>query len=116
MGGYAKDDPPDVAVLGRSTWTLLHSIAATYPETPSNKQQQDMKQFINLFSGIYPCWFCAEDFQKYIKKNEPKVANQDQLGKWFCEAHNDVNIKLGKPKFNCDLWKKRWKDGWDDEE
>ncbi|EGW34362.1 uncharacterized protein SPAPADRAFT_59785 [Spathaspora passalidarum NRRL Y-27907] len=115
IGSYAKEDPPDVTVLGRSSWTLLHSIAATYPEEPTNKQQKDMKQFINLFAGFYPCWFCADDFQKYITTNEPKVETQDSLGRWLCDAHNDVNKKLGKPKFNCDLWKQRWKDGWDEQ-
>ncbi|RCK59511.1 Mitochondrial FAD-linked sulfhydryl oxidase ERV1 [Candida viswanathii] len=113
---YAQDEPPDVAQLGKSSWTILHSIAATYPEQPTTKQQADMKLFLSLFAGFYPCWFCAEDFQRYISKNEPKTQTQDDLGKWLCEAHNDVNKKLNKPQFNCDLWKKRWKDGWDTEE
>lgn len=110
---YAKDFPPDVEKLGRSSWTLLHSIAATYPDTPSNKQQADMKQFLKLFGNFYPCWYCGEDFGKYLAKNEPTTESLDTLGLWLCEAHNDVNKKLGKPQFNCDLWKQRWKDGWE---
>ncbi|KAK6199201.1 ERV/ALR sulfhydryl oxidase domain-containing protein [Scheffersomyces amazonensis] len=115
-GGYAKDYPPDVSELGRSSWTLLHSIAATYPENPSTKEQQDLKQFVKLFGNFYPCWFCRDDFVKYIDKNEPKVETQDNFGKWLCEAHNEVNVKLGKPKFNCNLWKQRWKNGWDNDD
>ncbi|KAG5421045.1 ERV1 [Candida metapsilosis] len=111
---YAKEEPPDVAQLGKSSWTLLHSIAATFPETPTTKQQQDMKSFLNLFAGFYPCWYCGEDFVKYIDKHEPQTKSQDDLGKWLCEAHNDVNKKLGKPQFNCQFWKQRWKDGWDE--
>ncbi|KAI5963889.1 ERV1 [Candida theae] len=111
---YAKEDPPDVARLGKSSWTLLHSIAATFPETPTTKQQQDMRSFLNLFAGFYPCWYCGEDFVKYIDKHEPETKSQDDLGKWLCEAHNDVNKKLGKPQFDCNFWKKRWKDGWDE--
>lgn len=111
---YAKDCPPDVEQLGRSSWTLLHSIAASYPENPTNKQQADLKQFISLFGNFYPCWFCGEDFVKYSAKNEPKVATQDDFGKWLCEAHNEVNTKLGKQQFDCNLWKQRWKDGWKD--
>lgn len=113
---YPQDEPPDVAQLGKSSWTLLHSIAATYPEKPTTKEQADMKLFLSLFAGFYPCWFCGEDFQRYITKHEPETKTQDDLGKWLCEAHNDVNKKLNKPQFNCDLWKKRWKDGWDSEE
>ncbi|KAI5967732.1 ERV1 [Candida margitis] len=111
---YAKEDPPDVARLGKSSWTLLHSIAATFPETPTTKQQSDMKSFLNLFAGFYPCWYCGEDFVKYIDQHEPQTKSQDNLGKWLCEAHNDVNKKLGKPQFDCNFWKQRWKDGWDE--
>ncbi|KAK6462440.1 ERV/ALR sulfhydryl oxidase domain-containing protein [Scheffersomyces coipomensis] len=114
-GGYSKDYPPDVEVLGKSSWTLLHSIAATYPENPTSKEQQDLKQFVTLFGNFYPCWFCKADFVKYIEKNDPQVNSQDKFGKWLCEAHNEVNVKLGKPKFDCNLWKQRWKDGWDND-
>lgn len=108
------DCPPDVEVLGRSTWTLLHSIAATYPETPSRTQQSDLLSFVGLFSKLYPCWVCAEDFQGYIAQNVPRVANRDEFGQWLCDAHNDVNKKLGKSQFDCSRWEERWRTGWKD--
>jgi FAD-linked sulfhydryl oxidase len=75
-----------------------------------------MKTFIGLFANIYPCWFCAKDFQTYISKEEtkPKVKTQEEFGRWLCDAHNEVNVKIGKPKFDCNLWRQRWKDGWED--
>ena len=103
--------PPDVEALGRSSWTLLHSIAASYPETPSRGQQSDMVSFVKLFSKLYPCWVCAEDFQGYISKHEPKVESRTSLGQWMCRAHNDVNVKLGKPTFDCGRWDERWRTG-----
>lgn len=112
---YAKECPPDVEVLGRSSWTLLHSMAAKYPEAPTQEQQRDMTQFIGLFAKLYPCWFCAKDFQKFIAEEKPKVQTQEEFGRWLCDAHNEVNAKLGKPKFDCQLWKQRWKDGWGDD-
>lgn len=111
--GY-KDCPPDSELLGKSTWTLLHSIAATYPEKPTAPEQENLQTFIRSFSKLYPCWFCAEDFREYIKNEKPKVTNRDEFGKWLCDAHNAVNVKIGKPKFDCNLWKERWKDGWKD--
>jgi FAD-linked sulfhydryl oxidase len=109
-----NDCPPDVEELGRSTWTLLHSIAATYPDKPTVSQQQHLSQFISSFSYLYPCFYCADDFRDYISKEKVKVTNRDEFGKWLCDAHNAVNVKLGKPKFDCNLWKERWKDGWKD--
>lgn len=111
---YSKECPPDVEQLGRSSWTLLHAMAARYPEKPSSKEQADMKQFIKLFGNFYPCWFCADDFKTYITEKEPVVDTQDKFGRWLCGAHNEVNVKLGKPTFDCNLWKQRWKDGWED--
>lgn len=114
LTGPPADCPPDVEVLGRSTWTLLHSIAATYPETPNRTQQSDLLSFVGLFSKLYPCWVCAEDFQGYIKREAPRVNSRDDFGKWLCDAHNDVNRKLGKPVFDCSKWQERWRTGWKD--
>ncbi|KAI0880963.1 FAD-linked sulfhydryl oxidase ALR [Annulohypoxylon maeteangense] len=108
------DCPADVETLGRSTWTLLHSIAATYPKQPSVTQQSDLKTFMGIFSRLYPCWVCAEDFQNYMQKEQIQVGSRDDFGKWLCEAHNAVNVKLGKDKFDCSKWEERWRTGWKD--
>ncbi|KAF4121554.1 mitochondrial FAD-linked sulfhydryl oxidase [Geosmithia morbida] len=103
--------PPDVEELGRSSWTLLHSIAASYPKTPSPAQQSDLVSFVHLFSRLYPCWVCAEDFKGYISREPPQAKSRDDFGMWLCRAHNDVNVKLGKPMFDCSKWLERWKTG-----
>ncbi|KAK4228160.1 ERV/ALR sulfhydryl oxidase domain-containing protein [Podospora fimiseda] len=108
------DCPADSETLGRSTWTLLHSIAATYPRQPTSTQQTDLTSFIKLFSKFYPCWVCAEDFQAYIEREKVKAGSRDEFGNWLCEAHNEVNRKLGKPEFDCKRWEERWRTGWKD--
>lgn len=110
----ATDCPADVETLGRGTWTLLHSIAATYPTNPSSSQQSDLVGFVSLFSRLYPCWVCADDFRGYIQKDPVKAGSRGEFGKWLCDAHNDVNKKLGKPVFDCSLWEERWRTGWKD--
>ncbi|TPX09615.1 uncharacterized protein E0L32_009216 [Thyridium curvatum] len=112
--GPPADCPADVETLGRSSWTLLHTIAAQYPETPSAGQQSDIKQFMGLFSRLYPCWVCAEDFQAYLRRDPVRAGSRGEFGKWLCDAHNDVNKKLGKPIFDCGLWEQRWRTGWKD--
>ncbi|KAH7115200.1 mitochondrial FAD-linked sulfhydryl oxidase-like protein ERV1 [Dendryphion nanum] len=112
----STDCPPDVEVLGRSSWTLLHSITATYPTNPSPQLQSETKSFMHIFSKLYPCWHCASDFQTWLReeKNAPRVSSRDEFGRWMCEAHNAVNVKLGKNEFDCNKWEERWRTGWKD--
>lgn len=110
-----KDCPPDVDQLGRSTWTLLHTMAASYPEAPSSTQQSETRQFMQLFGKMYPCWVCADDFRSWMKEgNEPRVSNRQEFSQWMCRAHNEVNVKLGKKAFDCSRWDERWRTGWKD--
>ncbi|KAL5337320.1 ERV/ALR sulfhydryl oxidase domain-containing protein [Aspergillus crustosus] len=110
--------PPDVEALGRSSWTLLHSLTATYPEKASANEQSEMRSFLKLFSKLYPCWVCADDFRTWMAepsgKNQPRLAGRSDFGTWMCEAHNEVNRKLGKREFDCRFWEERWRTGWKD--
>ncbi|KAF9892951.1 hypothetical protein FE257_000543 [Aspergillus nanangensis] len=112
------DCPPDVEALGRSTWTLLHSLTASYPAQASQEQQGEMRSFLKIFSRIYPCWVCADDFRTWMAhpsgRNEPRLAGRSDFGTWMCEAHNEVNRKLGKKEFDCQFWEERWRTGWKD--
>ncbi|KAI8939100.1 hypothetical protein NX059_004937 [Plenodomus lindquistii] len=108
------DCPPDVEALGRSSWTLLHSITATYPTNPTPQLQTETKSFLSTFGKLYPCWVCAEDFQSWMTKNTPRVSSRSEFGTWMCEAHNAVNEKLGKETFDCNKWEERWRTGWKD--
>lgn len=59
-----EDCPLDKDGLGKSTWGLLHTIAANFPEQPTQQQETDVKKFLGILSRLYPCEFCARDFQK----------------------------------------------------
>lgn len=69
---------------------------------------------MRTFSRLYPCWVCAEDFQSYMQKDQAKVGSRTEFGNWLCEAHNEVNRKLGKKEFDCSKWEERWRTGWKD--
>ncbi|KAF9974653.1 hypothetical protein BGZ73_001876 [Actinomortierella ambigua] len=105
------DCPPDREVLGRATWTFLHTMAAYYPEKPNEFEQTTMKSLLSSFSHFYPCGHCAEHLRDEMKKDPPKVGSRMELAWWMCGMHNKVNVMLGKDEFDCNKLDERWRDG-----
>ncbi|ORY28473.1 ERV/ALR sulfhydryl oxidase domain-containing protein [Naematelia encephala] len=108
-----RDCPADNTLLGRSTWTFLHTTAAYYPISAPRQTQDNMRALLVSLSLLYPCGPCATDFRENIRQTPPDLSGREGLSRWLCERHNEVNEKLGKERFDCD-WKNldaRWKDG-----
>lgn len=87
-------------------------MAAYYPDKPSIDEKKQMKQFISIFANFYPCDSCASNFRKEIISDPPNVDSQQSLAQWFCTMHNNVNVRINKPLFDCKLVNQRWRDGW----
>lgn len=49
-----------------------------------------------------------------LKTNQPDTSSRHSLSQWLCHLHNDINVRLGKPEFDCSRVDERWKDGWKD--
>ncbi|KAJ2159774.1 Flavin-linked sulfhydryl oxidase of the mitochondrial IMS [Coemansia sp. RSA 552] len=103
--------PPDSQVLGRATWTFLHTMAAYYPERAEPKQQDMMRSLLGSFSHFYPCGRCASHLREEMAKHPPPVATRIGLSQWLCRTHNKVNVLLGKDEFDCSKVDERWRDG-----
>ncbi|KAL4252032.1 Sulfhydryl oxidase ALR/ERV [Abortiporus biennis] len=105
--------PPDVEVLGRATWTFLHTTAAYYPEKPTPTQRANMLMLLKSLPVLYPCSHCASHLGENMKTSPPDVSSRYGLSRWLCLQHNEVNERLGKKKFDCAIEKldERWKDG-----
>eukprot|EP00808_Paulinella_micropora_P008820 g28794.t1 len=109
---YAHSEcPVNRKELGRATWAFLHTLAAYYPENPSPRLQEDVRQFMHIMGRIYPCGYCADRTAEEIERNPPRVENHREFATWMCEVHNEVNERMGKPIFDCSTVDQRWRYG-----
>jgi FAD-linked sulfhydryl oxidase len=89
-------------------------MAAYYPESPSDKQQNEMEAMMRTFSKYYPCSDCSYYMKEWMKGHPPMTQNRESFSLWMCNMHNEVNERLGKPIFDCSKVDERWLDGWSD--
>ena len=80
--------PPDRMELGNKTWTLLHSVAAYFPASPSAQAQEDARTLMSVMSRLYPCQDCAEDLRADLVTHPPRVTSSQEFSQWMCEMHN----------------------------
>lgn len=104
----AMPAPPAPEELGRATWTLLHTMAAAYPEQPDAATQAAATAMVTSLGTVYPCKWCRTDWALEVAASPPAVQSRASLEQWMCVAHNNVNRKLGKAEFDCTRVRQRW--------
>ena len=88
--------------IGRHAWSLLHSVAASYPIEPTDEDKKQIEDFINGLAYSFPCKICGKHFVKLLKEHPIKNNNREELVYYLCDIHNIVNKVLDKPYFDCD--------------
>jgi FAD-linked sulfhydryl oxidase len=88
-------------IVGRSTWTLLHSIAAGLHDPPTLDEQAGITTIIRELSAVYPCIECRRGFM-YIDQNPPDFSSRAAFERWLCFWHNTISEHVGKDKIVCD--------------
>lgn len=107
-----SERPPSKKAVGNAGWTLIHSIAANFPQQPSDQDKNNAKVFLKSIAKLYPCKRCRYHFDRYLTSSPPDVSSRDAFVLWACAAHNDVNRRNGKPEFPCSVTAldQRWGD------
>ncbi|MCP9263091.1 putative uridine-cytidine kinase [Dirofilaria immitis] len=91
------DCPVTIEKLGRSTWNLLHTIAAYYPLKPTFEEKKNARILIDVLGKTYPCSHCAEDLRRDLAKHPPDVEDREKFSLWMCGLHNRINKNLVNP-------------------
>ena len=94
--------------IGRNTWSLLHSIAASYPNEPTKEDKQQITNFLYGLANLFPCKICGNHLLRMLNKEGIHADSREELVNYMCKIHNIVNKVLNKPHFDCkkafDFW------------
>jgi len=94
--------------LGQKGWFLLHLISGNYPEFPDEHDQKNMDIFLKLFAQYYPCKECGAHFYEMLEENPVRASSRKEFMYYLCDLHNQVNKRLHKPQFDCDIVEETW--------
>lgn len=110
-----SDCPPNREQLGRQAWAFLHTVAAYYPDHPTDEEKAAAKGLVEALRLLYPCSHCRTHLAVDLEKLpvDEALGSREALSLWMCKQHNFVNASLGKPEQHCsiDALDERWRRG-----
>jgi len=92
------------AELGAHTWFFLHTLAAKYPDMPSDVDVRAVRSLVGALGQLYPCKLCRKHLRQKLQDpalGPVRTENRTALSVWFCNLHNMVNRDTGKPAHSC---------------
>ncbi len=83
MSGEDPGSLRDPRVWGPQFWKTYDIIVETFPERPSEKQQQAARAFFESQKHLIPCKKCARHYKDILRKHPVKTKNRESLQKWL---------------------------------
>jgi len=84
-------------IWGPLGWATLHSIAALYPDSPTDLEQMMIARWFDAFANTLACSTCMKHFKKmfadYIRSYPQWNTSRKELSLFVLRAHNTVNAR-----------------------
>ena len=89
---------------GPCAWNTLHAFAHTMPRVLDTPRRAELRQFLYSFATFLPCPRCRRHFVAYLDAHldRSSLATRENVVVFLHEAHNDVNVRLGKRAFTLE--------------
>lgn len=91
-------------IWGPGAWLFLHSVTFGYPmdpkkfdvdnNLPEGTTEGRYRDFFTQIGFVFPCRYCRESYQEFIKEIPIQTESRAALTKWLYDIHERVNKKL----------------------
>jgi hypothetical protein len=83
---------------GPPLWYQMHMKTFAYPNNPSQKDKDDIREFFRGIINFLPCESCKEHYMEFLQKRPIRYQydNRDKLINWLIDLHNEVNARTDK--------------------
>ena len=94
----------DPIVWGPHYWFVLHTIALSYPLSPTATTKKKYYDFIQNIPLFIPIPEIGNSFSTFLDKYPvtPYLDSRESFNKWVHFIHNKINIALGYPELTMD--------------
>ena len=75
----------DTKFWGPSGWKILHLVAYTYPNNPTDEEKKKYSNFYSVIDKILPCKYCRNSLKKFYKQIPIKeyLESKELLTEWI---------------------------------
>lgn len=87
--------------FGPICWSIIHSVAQSLSSTSTSQEKAALNDFVNGIRTHFPCQECRGHFKNMTDEYPLDNRGRNETGSYFCERHNQVNIRLNKTVFDC---------------
>lgn len=89
------------SIWGPMGWMTLHSVATSYPESPTPSEQELLYSWLDMFRDTITCPHCRDHFgtmlAAYRSSFPTMLRSRQDFALFSFRAHNAVNRRLRKP-------------------
>ena len=92
----------DPAVWGPHYWFVLHTIALTYPEWPTDVAKKKYYDFIQNLPLFLPQSESGGGLAAFLDRYPPTpyLDSRDSFRRWIHFLHNKINTAMGRPEIS----------------
>lgn len=94
----------DPKIWGPHYWFVLHTIALSYPERPTEVSKKKFYDFYQNLPLFLPIEDIGNNFSKFLDKYPvtPYLESRQSLVRWTHFIHNKINAALNMPTLNLE--------------